>query len=587
MTKQETKAASAAELWDLINPAANASTESNVDEIDASTTIILETAPKQEPAPAETSEPASTAVAGGANTESSNTSPNPILAAAISSALQTIPAISEFTQIKPITNPQGVVAELKNHVFTNQYGVACLAITDGENYFAVIIGSSAGKAAINDAMAKIGINLNKQNLLDVIDILKSHAEKSGKRIDTWNRVAPVLVDGVHVGVEIDLGNDQLTRVKITEAKVEMIHKGSKTLFLRSKLSMALVMPAEIGNRNLIKKYLNMTSVAAFLFVAWLTYIMSHPKLSTSKYPILLLQGSEGTGKSFLCNQIILALLDPSVVGLQMIPNNLKDLAIASQNNQVLAYDNVRAIQPFMSDILCVAATGGSMSTRQLYTDADQSVIHLHVALVLNGIYSFVTQPDLAQRCLPIQLSPIPETARRSETAMVRELQDDLPAILKGLYDLVAKIFTHLPNAEVTNPERMIDFVYWLAAMEKADEVPAGIYQAVYSDALNQCRLDALQDSLLATAIMDFMEYHVAKGKWTGSPSELLIDLNKHVDAGSIRSREWPQNAIALSKRIIPLQSSLLAQGISIELSRGKNRTITIIFNGLAAATSKY
>jgi hypothetical protein len=171
--------------------------------------------------------------------------------------------------------------------------------------------------------------------------------------------------------------------------------------------------------------------------------------------------------------------------------------------------------------------------------------------------------------------------------MARELQEDLPAILKGLYDLVANIFTHFPNAEVTNPERMIDFVQWLAAMEMADGVPAGAYQAVYSDALNQCRLDALQDSLLATAIMDFVEYHLPKGTWEGSPADLLIDLNQHADIGTQRSKEWPKNPIALSKRIIPLQASLLAQGISVELSRGKNRIVTISAKGFAAAKSEF
>lgn len=510
-----------------------------------------------------------------------------VLATAVSATLPPVTALGAVTQINLKKYPQDVVTDFKKQLIINQHGIACLAITDGNNNRAVIVGSSACNAAISIEMGNVGVTLNSKNLLELNDMLKAHAEKLGKRMNTWTRVAPVLADGEQVGVEIDLGNDQHTRVRITSGKVELVHKGSDTLFVRSKLSKSLVMPAELGDRKLLNKYLNMHPIAALLFVAWLTYVMAHPKMPTSKYPILLLQGAEGTGKSVLCNQVILALLDPSVIGLQMMPNNLKDLAIASQNSQILAYDNVREIKPFMSDILCVAATGGSMSTRQLYTDSDQQVIHLHVAMVLNGIYSFVTQPDLAQRCLPIQLNTMPELARKSESIMVRELQADLPVILKGLYDLVANIFTHLPNAEVTNPERMIDFVQWLAAMEKADNLPAGVYQAVYSEALSQCRLDALQDNLLASSIMDFAQHHLPKGTWDGSPSELLIDLNKHADIGTQRSKDWPKNPIALSKRIIPLQASLLAQGISVELGRGKNRIITISTKGSAAATSDF
>ena len=466
-----------------------------------------------------------------------------------------------------------ILWELTNDLFTNQYGSACFAIKDEANYYALVVGSSRANNLIRENAQKFGIPLRNKEVFEFNEILKSRAEKSGKRMNTWNRVAPT-----QDGVEIDLGDEKLTRVLIKAGKVEIIITGSETLFMRSKLSKSMVMPAEVGDIKLLHKYLNMHPVSKLLLIGWLTYILAHPKISTSKYPILLLNGSEGTGKSFLCNHIILVLLDPSVVGLQMMPNNLKDLAIASQNSHVLAFDNIREIKPYMSDILCVASTGGAMTTRQLYSDSDMQLIHLHVALVLNGIYSFVSQPDLAQRCLPLQLTAINENMRKSEVEMVRGLQEDLPAILRGLFDLIANIFTHLPSAEVTNPERMIDFVKWLAAMEQVNGAPAGVYQAVYSDALNQCRLDALQDSLLASAVLDFAKNYLDE-IWSGTPNSFLQELNKQATPSIQRSRDWPQNAIALSKRLIPLQASLLTQGITIEFSRGKNRTITINVTG--------
>lgn len=200
--------------------------------------------------------------------------------------------------------------------------------------------------------------------------------------------------------------------------------------------------------------------------------MAHPKLDTSKYVILVLNGHQGSGKSFLCN-IILRLIDPNRTGIQILPNNGKDLAIAAQNAHVLCYDNIRDVRESIADLLCIAATGGSVSCRQLFTDEDQQVMRLHVALVLNGIHSFVNQPDLAQRCLPLELLPIQESQRKSEVQLVEEFQADTPAILRGLFDLIADVFTHLPNAEVTESERMFDFSQWLAAMEMVHGLPAG------------------------------------------------------------------------------------------------------------------
>jgi hypothetical protein len=52
--------------------------------------------------------------------------------------------------------------------------------------------------------------------------------------------------------------------------------------------------------------------------------------------------------------------------------------------------------------------------------------------------------------------------------------------MRGLLELITKIPTHLPTIEVAHPERIIDIVRWLAAMEKVDGVPAGVYQTQYS-----------------------------------------------------------------------------------------------------------
>jgi len=245
---------------------------------------------------------------------------------------------------------------------------------------------------------------------------------------------------------------------------------------------------------------------------------------------------------------------------------------------VLCYDNVRGFKQMMADNLCVASTGGSITSRQLYTDSDQQILHLHTAVVLNGIHSFIDQPDLAQRCLPIELLPIKETSRRSEAELVRELQADLPAIFRGLLDLIAQILMTLDSVEVTNPERMYDFARWLAAMEKVLGVPAGVYQAEYSQSLKQGQLDSLLDDILAATLVTFAQGY-ADTEWSGTPAKLLGELNRMASPGIQRTREWPLNPIALSKRLKPLQAALASQGIQLQFSRGKERTITITVTG--------
>jgi hypothetical protein len=457
----------------------------------------------------------------------------------------------------------------KLNIVLGQDGKAYATMSDGPNAYALPVGGRKLNNLIRDIARREGMTLRRNDITEVNHYLQAFAENTPVVRNVWYRVAPI-----QGGVEIALGDEADTRVRITAGKVDILGQGSDTLFYRTPVSRAMAMPAATGNLKLLEKHLNLHPQDRLLLVGWFSYILAHPKLSTSNYPILVLNGGQGTGKSSLCKNVIREILDPSVIGVQLMPNNAKDLAIAAQNAHVLFYDNVREFTQSMSDILCIAATGGSLTSRQLYTDAEQNIIHLHVALVLNGIHSFITQPDLAQRTLPLQLLTLDEKYRKSEAEMVAEFQADLPYILRGLFDLTASVLEHLPNAEVTNPERMIDFVKWLAGMEKVNGMPAGVYQGAYSYTLKQGQLESLVENVLASTVLQFAQ-EMRDGEWSGTPAELLGELTTLVSRSTQFSRDWPRNAIALSKRLVSLQSSLKSQGITLVFGRGKSRTITI------------
>jgi hypothetical protein len=287
-----------------------------------------------------------------------------------------------------------------------------------------------------------------------------------------------------------------------------------------------------------------------------------------------LNGDQGTGKSVIC-RIIIALIDPSRIDLQAFPSNPKDLTAVVKGAHVRCFDNMRSITAAMSDLLCMASTGGSSGTRALYSNSDLHVDQLHVALVLNSIHHLINQSDLAQRSLCLQTKAMPETSRKSEVAMSQDLEADLPIIFRGLLDLIADVFEHLPSVKVSSPERMLDFVFWLAAMEKVHGAPTGVYQDQYSSVLRQAQLDGLMDNLLASAILEFAEQEISPHPWSGSPTDLLAELEAKATTGTTRALDWPKNSIALSKRLNALKAGLLTQGIVVEFSRGKKRMITL------------
>lgn len=460
-----------------------------------------------------------------------------------------------------------VVCKLEKHfkLVMSQNGCAFAIFIIG-NWFALKIGGKRLNAIIQDVAGK---RLTKNELAEINNYLIAKAEASGQITNIYTRVA-----AIEDGVEINVADTNNTRIKVTANGIEIITDGSTIPFFTNPLSQPMVIPAEKGDINLLKRYVNLNSPNFILLIAYLSYTLAHPKVKSSKFVILVLIGDGGAGKTFLC-EIIINLLDPSSVKVQKFPRTDKDLAIITQNAHVSCLDNIRCLSSDMSDTLCIASTGGVISGRALYTDGDQNVLPLHAPLVLNGIHSFITEPDLAQRCLPLHMTVMSSDARRSEGEMLEEFHKDLPVIFRGLLDLISDVFKHLPNVKVTSPERMIDFSKWLAAIEMAHDVPVGVYQDLYSSVLNEAQLDTLVSNPLAAAIIEFTKnkHNFTNRVWSGMPSELLWELEAL--QSNTRQSGLPSNSIALSKRIVPIRSALLTQGIRVELSRGKHRTITI------------
>jgi len=464
-----------------------------------------------------------------------------------------------------------VGAAKKFDVFLDQNGRASVRIESEGNPCALAVGSPLMNALIRKWARDSGQMLKPSALETMNEELRQDAEVAGRAYNTYHRSAPI--EG---GVEIDLGDDAHTRVRIAHGEVKVMTSGSEVLFRRYKHSKQMVMPVPPGQGdfNVIDKYLqNLHPVSRMLLKAWMTYTLSKPKVPTSKFVILQLLGGQGSGKSML-TKLIKRLLDPAVTDVQTLPANERDLAIAVQQAHVVCFDNLRDISKLMSDRLCTVATGGSQTGRQLFTNDEQSVIEMHGALVLNGIHAFVSESDLAQRCLPLSLKTIPSEDRRSEFDVEKDLIADLPVIQGGLFDEIAKIQMQLQNVKLTSPERMIDFCQWLGGMEIVNGVPTGTYQACYSDILNQGQREALMDSLLGAALVEFGDDLGDEG-WMGTPTKLLQQLTFNQDGIGVRSRSWPDNPAALSRRIIGLQAALLTQGIHVELRRGKERMITI------------
>lgn len=454
-------------------------------------------------------------------------------------------------------------------VFVAQDGQVYGVVSQRGNTQAYAVGSGALNNIIRTQGRLAEKKVRERDLAQINEDLRTHAQMNGKEGTVWSRVAPI-----EAGIEIDIGDDTHHRIRVTPGNVSVVMEGSKSRFHRQSTSGSLARPADEGDLSLLKKYLNMTDERRILFFAWLSYTLAHPKVSTTKYVMLALLGGQGSGKTSLCQNVIQALIDPSTLGVQKLSTNAQDFGLVIQRNHVACFDNLRRLTTAMSDDLCIACTGGTATKRKLYSDSDQHAIRLHGAVVLNGIHAFIEEPDLAQRALTITLNGIKPQDRKTDTAMQCELQADMPKIFRGLLDLIANVFERLPDVNLTNPERMMEFSQWLGAMELVDGAPNGAYQELFSEVISEGQYDAMQESVLCVALITFAHKQGAKG-WSGTPTQLHGELNASVPIETQRDKAWPKSAISLSKKLQPITGLLLNQGVDVDISRGRERRISV------------
>lgn len=338
-------------------------------------------------------------------------------------------------------------------------------------------------------------------------------------------------------------------------------------------------PQPEGSIELLHKYVNIDDDCDWLLFqvfAISCFIPGFPK------PLLVLNGAQGSGKSTPL-RILKALIDPSKLKSVPVPKSVEELARVSDHHSILFFDNLSKMPMDVSDNLCRLSTGDGFSKRKLYTDDDDVVYELQRPIMFNGINQIITQADLLDRSIPIELQRISEDKRRTEDEIWREFYQDRPYILGAIFDILAKALTIYPTVQLDHLPRMADFAKWgYAIAEAMDGYEGTDFIASYDLVLDRQNEEALQASPVAQAIIKFME---GTYEWEGTVSELARKLDSNDFTGFDgelyklnNSPMWPKEPSALGRSLNRVSVNLKNVGIEIKKRKENNQRIVKIIN---------
>jgi RepB DNA-primase from phage plasmid len=395
-----------------------------------------------------------------------------------------------------------------------------------------------------------------QALQDALGLLEARAQFDGPQTEVYVRVAG------HAGaVYVDLANDEWEAVEITRAGWRVVPAEDLPVrFRRSRGMLPLPAPQrprsdKDGPDDLLRRFINLEPGGRELrlLTAWLVQSLR----PTGPYPILILQGEQGSAKSTLA-RLLRSVVDPSTAPLRTAPRNERDLIITATNSWCLAFDNISIIPPWCSDALCRLSTGGGFSARELYSDSEEVLFEATRPSILNGITDVATRPDLVDRGILVNLPRIAAEERRSEAELLEAIEEARPYILGGLFDAISGALGAVESVQLEGMPRMADFAVWAAAAESALGWEPGAFLEAYADNRARAVEGALEADPVATALQEFM---ASRDGWSGTAAELWDKLNDLAGENTRRSKAWPGAPNALSGRIKRLAPALRDAGI--------------------------
>ena len=324
-------------------------------------------------------------------------------------------------------------------------------------------------------------------------------------------------------------------------------------------------PTRDGSIDLLRPYVNLSDRDFRLLILWMTAALR----PFGPYPILVLYGQQGTGKSTVA-RIIRRVIDPQAALLMAQPRNACELCTSAVNGWLLAYDQVGALPQWLSDGLCMLATGGALVRPASFSSGEQSAIHFQRPVLLSGIEEFVRRTDLADRAIFLNLPPLDPSVRGCEDVFWESFHHDYPRILGALLDAVAGGLQELPSVQLTRLPRMADFAKFAEAVGRKLGWPTGSALADYNDNRRDASMTNLDESPLAAFLLDLGPDYI--NDWSGTPSELLTELTL-LAGKKAESPRWPKSPERLAMELRQIAPQLGIHGILVDFLRSNRGRI--------------
>lgn len=401
-----------------------------------------------------------------------------------------------------------------------------------------------------------------QALQEALGVVEGMALFEGSECPVYVRLAE------HNGrVYLDLGHAEGAVVEVGPTGWQVIFD-PPVRFRRPRNLLPLPLPERGGRVDDLLSVLNLAPGDWPLVAAWLVAALN----PNGPYPLLFLQGEQGTGKSSLA-RMLKDLIDPSTDYLRAHPREVRDLMLAATNSWVLSFDNLSSLPVWLSDALCRLSTGGSFATRALYHDDEEVVLNATRPVILTGIEDLATRGDLLDRAIPLYLPTIVAAKQRSYRQVWTQYEELRPRVLGALLDAVSVALQRLPHLRLEQLPRMADFTMWVVAASPGLGLEPETFLTAYRGNREVTHELVLEGLPIVVAVRALLEIQPV---WEGTATELHTILASYLTSKARQGHHCPVTSRGISNVLRRLAPNLRSVGIDVLFYRtNQARTIRI------------
>jgi hypothetical protein len=425
----------------------------------------------------------------------------------------------------------------------------------------ILINSEKCRSRINELFYKEHESLpDNKNVTAAISVLVFQASK-GPRHKVFSRIAKV--DNT---LYVDLGLERDSYVKIT-AEGWNICDSVPIKFSRSNSMAPIPSPKESVDIRKLRDFFNLGSEQDFtLLISFIIGAWFYGK----QYPILILQGPQGSGKTTI-SEILKDLIDPGAPSLRALPSKEEDVFIACRSSHLVCFDNLSGINPKIADCLCKISTGCGISGRTLYTNAEEYFIEVSRPIIINGIDDLTSRPDLADRAVVITLPKMKDMNRGLYSKIYSEFQALRPSLTAAILNGLVRALRDRDKLSFRETPRMAEFALTACAGLQEFEYDVDSTMAAFMSNRKEVQHDTVESNLFGRAIKRFMN---SRAYFRGTASDLLLEINAELDMENISS--WTKQPNVIARELNRLAPALRAEGIDVDHQRTSSKKYIIL-----------